>query len=215
MKRWLTVLAVLLGLGSSISFAQDASQSDPFHNYLAGIKTGKPEAALVRFAAQCGVNLNKSGARYAQSPGDTWQVVTNLVHALEDQETDFYATVAVWTDAQNVLIEYWSLDLELGTQLRSFYCLRNGQIQMVEDLDWAYFEGEGTNGPIKAHWAGYEQRWKRKSLSSYSTVILRYVNMKEQEIPKPTNEYEIPYASKTFPEMYRWEDLRLPPTLLR
>jgi|CZKF01.1.fsa_nt_gi hypothetical protein len=215
MKSWLSVLALLAWLGNSVSGAQGKQLQDPFRCYLAGIIANQPEAALVRFAAECGINLNKHRARYAQAPGDKFQVVKNLVHALEDQETDYYATVAVWKDTQNILVEYWGLDLELGTQLRKFYCLRDGQIQMVEDIDWAYFEGEGINGPIKAHWAGYEQRRKRKSESSYSTVLLRYVNLKEKEIPKPTNDYEIPYASQTFPEMYRWEDLKLPPTLLR
>ncbi|HMD75967.1 MAG TPA: hypothetical protein VKG86_01200 [Terracidiphilus sp.] len=215
MKHCLPVLAIFVGLGCSISPAQGKQQVDPFRRYLADIKANQPEAALVRFAAECGVDLNKHRARYAQAPGDKLHVVTNLAHALVDQETDYYATVAVWKAAQNVLVEYWGLDLELGTQLRTFYCLRDGQIQMVEDLDWAYFEGEGINGPIKAHWAGYEQRWKRKSESSYSTVLLRYVNLWEKEIPKPANDYEIPYASKSFPEMYRWEDLKLPPALLR
>jgi hypothetical protein len=206
---------LLAGLGSSISFAQNKQPQDPFRRYLAGIRANQPEAALMRFAVECGVNLNRNKARYAQAPSEKFQVVMNLAHALEDQETDYYGTVAVWKDGQNVLVEYWGLDLELGTQLRTFYCLRDKQIQIVEDIDWAYFEGEGINGPIKAHWTGYEQRWKRKSKNSYSTVLLRYVNLRENEIPKPTNDYEIPYASKTFPEMYSWQDLKLPPTLLR
>jgi hypothetical protein len=215
MRHWLPVLVLLAGLGCSISFAQGKQPQDPFRRYVAGIKANQQEAALVRFAGECGVNLNRHKARYAQAPAEKFQVVTNFAHALEDQETDYYATISVWEDAQNVLVGYWGLDLELGTQLRTFYCLRDGQIQMVEDIDWDYFEGEGINGPIKAHWTGYEQRWKRKSANSYSTILVRYVNLKKKEIPKPANDYEIPYASKTFPKMYRWEDLKLPSTLLR
>jgi len=214
MRNIFPVLTLLAGLGSSISFAQNTQLQDPFRRYLAGIRANQPETALVRFAGECGVNLNRREARYAQAPGEKFQVVVDLSHALEDQETDYYATVSVWEDGQKVLVEYWGLDLELGTQLRALYCLSDGQIQLVEDIDWAYFEGEGINGPIKAHWTGYEQRWKRKTANSYSKVLLRYVNLKEREIPKPANDYEIPYASKIFPEMYSWEDLKLPSALL-
>lgn len=213
-KRLLPVLVFFAGLGSCFSFAQAVSQTDPFHRYLSGVKAGKPEGALTRFAQECGVDLQVTKPRFAKAPGGNWIVVKDLARALDNQETDYFGTVAVWTSARRTLVEYWGVDLELGSQLRKFSCLQESQIQLVEHVDWAFFEGEGLKGHVRAHWLGYEQRWKRKSVTSYSTVLLRYVNLREQPVPTPKEEDEVPYASEVFPKELSWEDLKLPTTLL-
>jgi len=96
MKQVLPVLILIVGIGNSLSSAQDKQQQSPFDHYLAGLKTGQPEPALQRFAAECGVDIRSRAPRYAQSPSQKWIAVRDLSHALKDQETDFYATVAIW-----------------------------------------------------------------------------------------------------------------------
>jgi hypothetical protein len=215
MKNFFPVLALLAGLGSSISFAQTAPQTDPFHKYLSGIRVGKPETALVRFAGQCKVDIQSSKHHFAQLPGEKWKEVKSLAHALSDQETDGYVTAAVWTQGQRVLVELWDLDLELGSQRRQFFCLDGGQIQAVEQIDWQYFEGEDLAGPIKPHWLGYEQRWKRNSTARYSVVLLRYVNQLEHSVPKPVDENQVPETGDVWPKALTWKDLKMPDSLLR
>jgi hypothetical protein len=214
MKKWLPVLVCFAGLGSSFFFGQPSNQSDPFHRYLTGLKTGKPEGDLVRFAAECGVDLQKTKPHFAQAPGKKFLVVKDLTGALTDQETDYYATVDVRSGPHGTLVEYWGMDLELGSQLRKLYCLKDQQIQLEENFDWAFFEGEGPKGPIKAHWLGYEQRWKRQAARSYSPVLLRYVDIEGRTVQEPQDQDERPAASEVFPSAFIWEDLKLPSELL-
>jgi hypothetical protein len=157
MRSWLPVIFVFTGLGSSISSAQATKLSDPFTRYLSGLKANQPEVSLVRFARDCGLNITTAKSRYAQLPGDSWIPVKNLSKALEDQETDFYSTVAVWYMADRILIERWGMELDTGSESRMFYCLQDRKIDLAEEADWSIpIGGEAkSHAPRKS-----EKRWK-------------------------------------------------------
>jgi hypothetical protein len=209
MKRLLPVLVLLAGLGSSISLAQSTS---PFDRYVAGIKANRSETALVRFADECGVNLKIARSHFAQLPGDEWKEVKSLSLALKDQETDFYGTVAVWSQANSILVERWGMDLESGSEARKLFCLKDQRIWLAEEIDWALVDTKGSTQPI---WLGYEQRWKMKPDGKYAIVLVHYVNRLEQSVPTPSPDAGVPYASYVFPDVYNWADLKLPDEFFR
>jgi hypothetical protein len=142
--------------------------------------------------------------------------VKDLNNALEDMSKDYYGTVTVWTNRRNVLVVSFGVDAELalGSQRRSLFCLANGQIQDIEILDWEYFAGEGLNGPINPHWLGYEQRWKRASDNSYSTLLQHYVDRWEHSVAQPIDYEKSEFETDTLPRQFSWDDLKLPSALL-
>jgi hypothetical protein len=216
MRSKLSVLLLVLTLLSSFSVAQSVKPLSPFERYLTRVRSGEPEPSLVRFATECGVDLKTTTPHFAKAPGNKWLMVKSFAHALEDQEMDYYGTATVWTSNRMILIEYWGVDLEqgMGMQARKLFCLRDRQIQQVEQIDWEFFEYESIKGPIKAHWLGYEQRWSRRSETSYTHILSRYIDRSERTVTKPENEAEIPDASDESPNVFTWEDMKLPSTLL-
>ena len=212
MRCLLPVLALLAGLGCSISSAQDAQQKDPFNRYLAGIKSNQPEAALVHFAGECGVDLKTVAPRYAQLPSDSWILVKDLSKALKDQETDFYGTVAVWHMADQILVERWGMELDTGDEFRMLYCLQGQKIKFAEEVDWSIpVEGETNANPS---W-GYEQRWKIGQDGRYENVLHRFVDLREQTRREPQLNAETKKRLDWTPKGFTWTDLKLPSELLR
>ena len=212
MKRVSQVLIFLLGFGSLLSFSQLPKPWGLFKNYLVKSKHGQPEAAVVRLAGACSLNLKLAKRRFAQSSGSALMSVHDLSHALENEDyatDDSYVTMEVWSDGSSALVEEWAIDLELGGQSRTLYCLKNSQIQYVEEIDWEFFEGESINGTIPPHWSGYEQRWKRTSPNGYTRVLLRYVNELERTIPLP-DEFQRPSPERDSPDSLKWDDLHIP-----
>lgn len=98
-----------------------ADQVDPFTRYLAVENAHGHQLALARFAAECGIDLATAKANYAQRPGDTWNIVSDLSKAKDDQETDFYGTVAVLHQSDLILVEWWGMELDTGDYYRFFF----------------------------------------------------------------------------------------------
>ena len=94
MTRIRLTLMLFFTLPSSFFIAQGAAQTSPFDRYLDGIRVGAPEVALVRVAAECGINLKSASVRYADRPEEEWKMVGSLIKARDDQETDFLSTAA-------------------------------------------------------------------------------------------------------------------------
>src|SRR5882672_5092962 len=118
MKKWLPVLAVIMGLGIHFSSAQDQSPEkfpDPFDRYLKSVKAANPDPSLRRFAGDCGVDLVKLTPRFAVSVGESWTVVKSLANGLKRLETDFYTTAEVWMDGTRVLVEMWPNSDDVGS----------------------------------------------------------------------------------------------------
>ena len=212
MKTASWILVFVLGFGSLFSFGQLPKPWGPFKNYLAKSREGQPEAVLVSFAEVCRLNPKAAERHFAQSSRDGFKSVHGLSHALENEDDavdDYYETAEVWIDGHSTLVEVWGLDLELGMQSRTVYCLKNGQIQSVQEIDWEFFEGESIKGPIPPHWTGYEQRWRRTSPKGYTRVLRRYVNELERPVPEP-DEFQSPSPERDSPIGFSWSDLHLP-----
>jgi hypothetical protein len=212
MKRWLPVLVLFAGLGSSFSFTQNPPPADPFGKYLAGIKENRKETALVRIAAECGIDTMVAVPRYAQRPGERWTLVKDLSKAREDQETDFYGTIAVWHLADRILIERWGMELDTGDYYRMLFCLQDHKVRFAEAVDWSIsVEGERATS---ASW-GYEQRWKVGQDGKYENVLHRFVDIGEHPIAQPKLDAETTRGLDWNPKVLSWKDMDLPIELLR
>jgi hypothetical protein len=212
MKRFSLALFLFAGLGRSFSFAQNSSRADPFGKYLASIKENLQETALVRIAAECGIDTKVAVPRYAQRPGERWIPVRDLSSALEDQETDFYGTVAAWHATDRILIERWGMELDTGDYYRMLFCLQDHKVRFAEAVDWSIsVEGESATSP---NW-GYEQRWKVGQDGKYENVLRRFVDIGEHSIAPPKLDGETMRGVDWSPKVLNWKDTHLPIELLR
>jgi hypothetical protein len=213
MKSWLSVLVLLAGLGSSISFAQDKQQIDPFDRYLAGTKSNQPEAALVRFAGVCGVDINAIAPRYADRPGNSWMQVKDLSKGIHGLETDFFATVAVWKQSDRILVELWVMELDVASESRNFYCLDKRIITRMESVDWS-LPITDQGGKENPGW-GYEQLWIMTREGKYERTLHGFVDSVEKPISPPKLNMETQKRLNWTPTVWTSNDLKLPPALLR
>lgn len=238
MKRWLPVLALLAGLGSFISckhpttsiehkptsstartpanplkrIGKPSTELNPFNRYLSDAKANWPEPALVRFAKECQVDLDATAPRYAQNPGEKWVLVKDLTHVQEDQETDFYHTVAVWHVDDRIMAEEWGMELDTGDYYRLYYCLEREKIILVDSVSWSIVL---DNDSSKDTGWGYEHRWKLGTNGKFETTLRRFVNLQERPSAAPKLDED---TQKVLDEegvrMQTWADLKYPSELL-
>jgi hypothetical protein len=210
MKHCLPVLAIFVGLGCSISPAQGKQQVDPFRRYLAGIKANQPEAALVRFAGECGVDVSKSQARFAIGPGSSLTQVKNLAKGLKSIETDFYSTAEVWVEGDRVLVEIWANSDDVGSEVRYYKCFANRKMLQAEVINW--------NVPVEhadaAAW-GYSRRWERGTNGRMQRTKAEFVDEMEKPIPKPKLDEDGEKNLHWIPPLGPFSELKLPPSMLR
>jgi hypothetical protein len=236
MKRWLTVLALMAGLGILISckhsevkveqqshdalktlstpvrIGKPSKKQFPFDRYLEDQKTNWPEPALIRFANECGVDIDSTKPRYAQNPSQKWIPVKDLSKALKDQETDFYGTVAVWHVQDRVLVEQWRMELDTGEFSRQFICLQNDKIKSTEAVDWLIpVEVESASNPAY----GYQQGWKVGSDGKYEIVSRSFVDVYERPMEEPNLDAETRKDLDSHWTISTWKELKLPSSLLR
>jgi hypothetical protein len=213
MKNWLPVLALLAGLGSSISFSQNPNDFSPFDRYIEVTRAGRFGPALNRVADQCGVRLKQAAVRFAERPDGVWKSVRRFPFARRDQATDFFSTAAIWRSGNKVVVELWWMDSEAGEQTRTLYCLQNREILSGEEIQWNS-ESQNDDGSTDPKWA-YEVRWNVEQKKFLKATLEGFVDDKERPVPKPVLSEN---AQKTFgliPEMLHWSDLKLPDSLLR
>ena len=213
MKRWLPVLVLFAGIGSSISFGQVAQQKDPFSQYLAGIKATSSEPSLMRFAQDCGINIKTVVPRHAVLPDNTWILVKDLAKGIRGIETDFFETATVWKQANRVLVEIWEMQLDVENESRTSYCLDKQKIMTVESSDWMLPEA-AQNGKTSPGW-GYEQRWKLTEAVKYARTFHGFVDFDGEAITEPKIDDKTRTSLNWTPKVRTWDDLELPPALLR
>jgi hypothetical protein len=212
MKKLLSVLALLTGLGCSISSSQGTAKTSAFDRYIAKTRAGRSEPALRRLASQCGVALNRSHARFAEMPEESWKHVKRLPADRADQETDFFSTAAVWRSGTKFVVEIWWMDAEAGEETRTLYCLENQEIISGEQIQWVGPEDEESN-TAEPEWA-YEIRWKIERKKFFKTILERFVDDDERPISKPKLGANAPKTFGLIPEKLRWSDLKLPDEML-
>lgn len=213
MKHVFLVLILFVGLGSHFSFSQ-ADDPSPFDRYLAGLKNHDHEAALIQFAGDCGIDTSSVAPRYAQSPEKKWVPVKDLSKALQDQETDFYATVAIWHVADRILIEHWGIELDTGNFSRQLICLRQRKIVLTETTDWTIPPVENAQQRTSYPAWGYEQRWKLASSRRYEKISSEFVDTNGRPIKAPALDAETKAGLDSKWQAYSWKDLDFPDALL-
>jgi hypothetical protein len=213
MKRWLLILALLAGLGCSISVSQQTATTSPFDRYIANTKAGRYEPALRRLASQCGVTLSRSHVRFAEMPEESWKQVKRLPADRADQDTDFFSTAAVWHSGTKVVVEIWWMDAEAGEQTRTLYCIEHREIISGEQIQWVS-EQQNDDGSTDPKWA-YEVRWNVEQKKFFKATIERFVDDKGMPVPKPKLSENAPQTFGLIPEMLHWNDLKLPDSLLQ
>ncbi|MGP8175419.1 MAG: hypothetical protein ACLP7O_12845 [Terracidiphilus sp.] len=211
MKHWLPVLILFAGLGNSISSApQDIQPKDPFNRYLVGIKSNQPEATLVRFADECGVDVSKSQARFAVGPGSSFTQVKSLAKGLKSIDTDFYSTAEVWMEGDRVLVEIWANSDDVGSEVRYYKCFANRKMLQAEVINW--------NVPVEqadaAVW-GYSRRWERGADERLQRTKAEFVDEMERPINKPKLDEEGEKSLHWIPPLGPLSELKLPPSMLR
>ena len=198
--------------GSPVS-APAATEVDPFSRYLGFENFHRHESALVRFAGACGIDLTSTKPRYAQRPGDAWKPVPDLSKAKDDQETDFYGTVAILHRSDLVLVEQWGMELDTGDYYRLFYCLNKKQITLAESVSWR-MAGFGESADDTT-W-GYEHRWKLAQSGRLETSLTRYIDLDEKPMRTPKLDAEtLKSLKEETMSMKTWADLELPGRLLQ
>jgi hypothetical protein len=214
MKRWLPLLALLTGLGSSISFAQQKTVrkfSDPFDRYLKGVKEDVPEPSLHKFATECGVDLAKSQPRFAVSPGGGWMQVTNLARGLRNLDSDFYSTAEVWVEGNRVLVEIWPISEDVGSEVRVFRCFEDSILLQAEAIDWTV---PVYQAPDVIPW-GYSRRWERGLNGHIQRIKAEFVDELERPISKPKLDADDVKGLNWSPSLGPLNELKLPLALLR
>jgi len=191
----------------------EAGQTDPFTRYLTVENAHGHQPALTRFAAECAVDLATANANYAQRPEETWNMVPDLSKAQDDQETDFYGTVAVLHQQGRILVEQWGMDLDTGDYYRLLYCLNMKQITLADSVSWR-MAGFGESAG-DASW-GYEHRWKLRRTGKFDTEQTRFIDLDEKPIPAPKLDADTLNGLKEESVGVKtWADLGLPDVLLR
>jgi hypothetical protein len=214
MKRRIAALALLVGLGTSVSSAQSRMNqlpSDPFDRYLKDVKTGVLEPSLQRFSAECNIDLPRSQPRFAINPGADWTLVRSLADGLRKVESDFYSTAEVWSAGNHVLVEIWPISADVGSEIRVFRCFADGRLLKAEAIDWnvPLIDSPGATG-----W-GYSRRWERDSNGRMKQSKAEFVDESERVIPKPKLDVDGEKSLQWTPNLSSLTELKLPPRLLQ
>jgi hypothetical protein len=234
MKRWLPVLALLAGLGCSISCKHlapaasktseepskqvitpvqtesEAKTDDPFVRYLDDQKTNKLEPALKRFAGECGVDIHSIRPKYAVSAGDDWLSTKNLAEGLNSLDSDFYSVAEVWPERDQVLVETWANSDDVGSEVRVYRCFSNGKLLRAEAIDWNL----PMEQPNDSTW-GYARRWVTGKSGSMERTQAEFVDGMERPIPKPKLDADAEKSLNWSPPLGPLNELKLPPALLQ
>jgi hypothetical protein len=211
MKRWLTVMVLLAGLGCSVFSAQAASQKDPFSRYMAGIKAGSQELSLNRFATECGVDVSKIQPQFAAGPGSSFTLVRNLAMGLRSFATDFYSTAEVWVEGERVLVEMWANSDDVGSEVRYYKCFANRKLLQAEVIEWNVPVDQSPN---IVSW-GYSRRWKRSADGRIQRTKAEFVDGMERPIPKLELDEDGEKSLHWIPPLGPLTELKLPPSMLR
>lgn len=216
MKRLLPVLFFFgTMISGAISIAQSTNSGNPFSRYLDGLIKGRPESALIAASQECQIDVLANSPRYAQNPSGHWILEKSLSRALQDQETDFYSTVAVWHVTDRIFLEQWGMELDTGTFSRQFVCLRSGRITFFEVTEWNIppVETEAERGKYPS-W-GYTQKWLLEKNGRYHKAMGGFVDELEQPANEPALDSETKQSLDLKWTIHTWQDLKLPNALLR
>jgi len=213
MKRWLSVLILFAGLGSSFSSTQPKQAGpslDPFDHYLKSVRSNLSEVTLQRFARECSIDTAKSKPKFAINPGNKWIPLQSLSNGLRNLDSDFYSSAEVWHEENQVLVAIWAISADVGSEVRVYRCFTSDNLLQAEAIDW--------NVPVsKADpraW-GYSRRWEHDSGGRMRRTKAEFVDELERPIPKPRLDADGERSLIWEPALGPLSELGLPQALLR
>lgn len=216
MKKWLSVLIAFAGLGHSLSFAKQESNSSPIEKYIAIVRRHHFDPVAVAFAKDCGLQLAGAQTSYgfANDGAGTWRVVQDLPRAYENFQMDLILTTQIWKVGAQVVIEEWDVALDQGGFARTLYCFDSNH--RLKSLDTADFE---VPIDISHSWAMHE-RWTRTENGNFmASTPFQYISMQEKPTVRPKlTKDELEFAKswgKKPPKAISLVELELPAELFR
>jgi hypothetical protein len=211
-KRILPVLALFAGLGHSISSAQAPRHRDPWDRYLAAVRANRPEPSLVRFAAECGVGVEQSRAKFAVNPGSEWSPVRDIAQGVKSLDSDFFSTAQIWFGGNRVFVEIWALSLDVGSEARIYHCFVDRKEEQVLAVTWKL--PLVKDSPEEIAW-GYQQQWERATDGRMQRKQSGFVDEDLRPIRRPKLDDDAKKSLEWSPIMNTLDDLKLPAALLR
>ena len=165
MRRWLPILALLAGVGSSFSSAF------PFHFEVQdqGLKptsfsSPTTEAAAASLGRECGANLRGIPSLKAFSNGGDWAIVKDLAQAARSAESDFVNTAEAWKIGRAFVVQVAHSELDVGSESTDIYCFDGaGKLEALDSTTMQYPQGEGKPWGIHA-------RWKRRADGAFTRI---------------------------------------------
>jgi hypothetical protein len=210
-KRILPALALFAELGHSISSAQATQHRDPWDRYLAAVRANRPEPSLVRFAADCGVDVEQVRAKFAVNPGSEWSPVNDIALGVKSLDSDFFSTAQIWFDGNRVVLEIWTLSLDVGSEARIYHWFVDHQEEQVLAVAWNL---PLVDSPGAISW-GYLQKWKLGAERRMQRQQARFVDENLRPIRRPKLDDDAKKSLEWSPIIETLDDLNLPAVLLR
>jgi hypothetical protein len=187
MKHWLSVLAILVGLGSCFSFTQSPASSkpgfqSPLDSYIETLRNHQMNSAAAEFARACDIKLDEGAHRFAFSNDDTgtWRVIRDLPKAYDSIEMDLIGTAEVWKSPSGIIVEIWEAALDVGGFGRTFYCFDEaGRLKALDATNYQIPTDDGKP------W-GMHERWILRTNGTFQASIpFQFIDLDEKPIPKP------------------------------
>jgi hypothetical protein len=130
----------MIGLALLLAMFQGSATDDPFNSYLNSVKEHRASSELASFVSDCGYDWNEADPIYAVSKGNKWVPSRSLAKAANETESDFFSSAEVWTkDGKARVIVLWSLELDVGSEIRTMACISNdGRPRKLQVTNWSF-----------------------------------------------------------------------------
>jgi hypothetical protein len=161
--------------------AQAAPDIDPYEEYLSSIKSGRPDAPILRVAERCGVNLSKAIVVYGTRIKHSWNRASNLKIAYGKVNSDFFASAEIWKiGGVPRVARLWDLELDTGSEIDTTVCMDPaGLVVMTHEIDW--------NMPLADEHKGWglERTFEREASGAPRFRESRFIDTRGSSIPTP------------------------------
>ncbi|MGA7831524.1 MAG: hypothetical protein WCA21_11225 [Terracidiphilus sp.] len=215
MKRLLSVLAILAGMGSLISSAQVKSLQSPLDLHIEILRAHGIDPLTLRFATACGVDLKGISAHYgfANDEFGTWRVVSDLPAAYDHRVMHLIGTAEVWKLDNRLVIEEWNAMLDVASFSRTLYCFdADKKLRMLDATEFRI----PVDGTLR--WAMH-MRWTRKPNGELiAAEPFHFIGLDGEPAPTPKltkDDRQIAaHWSKRLPAPLTADGLKLPALLI-
>jgi hypothetical protein len=214
MKKWLPILVLVAGLGSSFSFTQVEPSGrirDPLERSIESIRSNIPEPSLKEFAQSCAVEILPPSLKFAKNLGKGWLPASDLVIEPPKSSKELSFLAAVWSKNDWTLLEIWSYSNDLHSEVNTYSCYSNLKVQRVESIEWDWARDKNSG---RTDWA-HTRWWERDPDGRMKQVRSEFIDKFGQPTPKPASHNARSMFLDWTPTFAPLNELKLPPSLLR